>query len=54
MQISLYVGTQEGRLFRISNIALAYNEERADVGSEGCIIATHELILSEILKLLPH
>ncbi len=43
----LYVGTQEGRVFRISNIALAYNEDRADVGSSGCIIATHELDLGE-------
>jgi hypothetical protein len=41
----LYVGTQEGQVYRISNIALAYNEDRADVGSTNCIIATHELDL---------
>jgi hypothetical protein len=43
----LYVGTLEGRLFKISNIALAYNEDLADVGSANCIIATHELDLGE-------
>ncbi len=36
----LFVGTQEGKLYRISNIALAYDFERADVSSPSCIIAT--------------
>ena len=43
----LYVGTNEGRLFKISNIALAYNEAKADVGSSECIIATQELMLGD-------
>ncbi len=36
----LYVGTQEGTLYRISNLALAYDYERADVRSSNCIVAT--------------
>jgi hypothetical protein len=36
----LFVGTTRGNLYRISNIALAYDSLRADVGSAGCIIAT--------------
>ncbi|MEZ5082844.1 MAG: T9SS type A sorting domain-containing protein [Bacteroidales bacterium] len=43
----LYVGNDEGRLFKLSNIALAYDEVRADVGSSECIISTQELIISE-------
>ncbi|PIE88454.1 MAG: hypothetical protein CSA04_01800, partial [Bacteroidetes bacterium] len=39
----LFVGTEDGRLFRISNLSLAYNKERADVTSPDCIIST-ELI----------
>ncbi len=39
----LFVGTQEGGLFRMSNIALAYNYERADCNSSNCIIATSKL-----------
>jgi len=36
----LFVGTTHGKLYRISNIALAYDSLRADVNSAGCIIAT--------------
>lgn len=36
----LFVGTSTGKLYRISNIALAYDSLRADVSSPGCIIAT--------------
>ena len=43
----LFVGTTNGRLFRISNIALAYDEDRADVSSTNCIIATNELLIAE-------
>jgi hypothetical protein len=37
----LFVGTQEGNLYRISNIALAYDSLRADVKFSSCIIATN-------------
>jgi len=36
----LYVGTEEGLLYRIANIALAYDYDRADVNSSSCIIST--------------
>jgi hypothetical protein len=36
----LYVGTTRGNLYRISNIALAYDAAHADVSSPGCVIAT--------------
>lgn len=39
----LFVGTEEGKLFRISNLALAYDYDRADVGSPDCIVATDEM-----------
>ncbi len=39
----LFVGTFDGKLYRISNIALAYNRDLADVGSADCIIATSEI-----------
>lgn len=41
----LWAGTEEGRLFRISNIANAYDENTADVSSSNCIIATTEVML---------
>jgi hypothetical protein len=41
----LFVGTKEGRLFRISNLALAYNKALADVGSPTCIVSTQEILL---------
>ncbi|MDY0286799.1 MAG: T9SS type A sorting domain-containing protein [Bacteroidales bacterium] len=36
----LFVGTAEGKLYRISNLALAYNAERADVTNPTCIVST--------------
>lgn len=39
----LFVGTRDGKLFRISNIALAHNFDLADVSSPQCIIATRQL-----------
>ncbi|MBN1338303.1 MAG: T9SS type A sorting domain-containing protein [Bacteroidales bacterium] len=39
----LFVGTYEGLLYRISNIASAYDYEEADVRSSQCIIATDEI-----------
>jgi len=41
----VYVGTQDGRLYRISNLALAYNYERADISSPSCIVSTKEIPL---------
>lgn len=42
----LWVGTLEGRLFRLSNIARAHSFETADIDSPGCIIAITEIALS--------
>ncbi|MDT8392514.1 MAG: T9SS type A sorting domain-containing protein [Bacteroidales bacterium] len=39
----VFVGTEEGRFYRIANIALAYNYDRADVRSPFCIISTAEI-----------
>ncbi len=39
----IFVGTREGRLFRISNLALAYDYDRADVNSPSCIVSTQEI-----------
>ena len=36
----LFVGTTDGKLIRIANIALAYDSIRADVSSTGCIISS--------------
>jgi len=36
----LFVGTTRGKLYRISNIALAYDSIHADIASAGCIIAS--------------
>jgi len=41
----VFVGTQEGRVYRIANIALAYDYDRADVRSPYCIISTAEIPL---------
>ncbi|MCB0805540.1 MAG: T9SS type A sorting domain-containing protein [Bacteroidales bacterium] len=46
----LFVGTTDGRLFRISNIAQAYFEETADVNSSTCIIATDEITVAPDLS----
>ncbi|MCD4744823.1 MAG: T9SS type A sorting domain-containing protein [Bacteroidales bacterium] len=43
----LFIGTQQGKLFRIANIALAYDYDRADVRSPSCIIATDELTITQ-------
>ncbi len=43
----LFVGNYEGKVYRISNIALAFTQELADVGSTSCIIATTELNVDE-------
>jgi len=42
----IFVGTREGKLFRISNLALAYNYDRADVNSPECIVSTKEITLN--------
>ena len=42
----IFVGTRDGRLYRISNLALAYNYERADVNSSQCIVSTQEIPLT--------
>ncbi|MEN8224478.1 MAG: T9SS type A sorting domain-containing protein [Bacteroidota bacterium] len=41
----VFVGTEEGHVYRIANIALAYNYDRADVRSPYCIISTAEIPL---------
>ncbi|MCF8369363.1 MAG: T9SS type A sorting domain-containing protein [Bacteroidales bacterium] len=43
----LYVGNDEGGLYKISNIALAYNQARADVNSSECIISSTMIELYE-------
>jgi hypothetical protein len=43
----VYVGTREGKLYRISNISFAYDFDRADVTSPNCVVATDELIFME-------
>lgn len=42
----LWVGTVEGKLYRLSNIARAHTEEQADIDAPGCIIATMEIPLT--------
>lgn len=39
----LFVGTQEGKLYRMSNIASAWDYDRADVKSPYCIISTYRI-----------
>ncbi|MBP6977214.1 MAG: T9SS type A sorting domain-containing protein [Bacteroidales bacterium] len=36
----VYVGTDGGNVYRIANLALAYNTETADVSSTSCIVST--------------
>lgn len=43
----LFVGNLEGELYRISNIALAYDSVLADVNSSSCIINTTKLLVGE-------
>jgi hypothetical protein len=42
----VFVGMRNGKLFRVSNIALAYDFARADISSPECIIATKELVVN--------
>ena len=42
----LFVGTLEGRLYRLSNLATANTYERADIESPGCVVSTTEIILT--------
>lgn len=39
----LFVGTDKGKLYRISNIKYAYSEETADVTSPYCVISTKQI-----------
>lgn len=39
----LFVGTDKGKLYRISNIKYAYNYETADVNSAYCVISTKQI-----------
>lgn len=39
----LYVGTDEGKLYRIANIAHAFSYDEADVNSPYCTISTNEI-----------
>lgn len=43
----LFVGTRNGTILRIGNIALAYNYERADIRSSFCVISTDVIQLPE-------
>ncbi len=43
----LFVGTLDGRLYRLSNLATANTYERADIESPGCVVSTTEIILKE-------
>jgi hypothetical protein len=43
----LWVGTAEGKLYRVSGIAYAYDYDKADVNSSNCVIATTEVPLGE-------
>ena len=43
----VYVGTEEGSVYRIANISLAYDYDRADVRSPYCIISTAEILTQE-------
>jgi len=43
----VFVGMDDGKLYRVSNIALAYNRERAHAKSPYCIIATDQLQIPE-------
>ena len=42
----MFVGTLEGRLYRLSNLATANTFERADLESPGSVVATQEIILT--------
>ncbi len=42
---TMFVGTLDGKLYRLSNLATAYNYERADLNSPGSIVSTSEMEL---------
>lgn len=44
----VFVGTSAGKILRIANIALAYDEDRADIRSPLCIIARDIIDIPEI------
>ncbi|MBK9356321.1 MAG: T9SS type A sorting domain-containing protein [Bacteroidales bacterium] len=46
----LFVGTSEGQLIRVANIALAYDSIRADVSSSGCIISNTVILDTESIS----
>lgn len=39
----LYVGTETGKIYRISNLGYAYNADRADISSENCVVAISQI-----------
>ncbi len=41
----LFVGTEEGHVYRVANLATAYDYDRADVRSPYCIVSTAEIPL---------
>jgi hypothetical protein len=43
----LFVGNRNGKLYRISNLALAYNFDRADVSSPSCVVAVDQMPIYE-------
>ena len=43
----LWAGTEDGKLYRISNIALAYDSATADFHSPTCIVATESFVIPE-------
>lgn len=43
----VFVGTDDGKLYRVSNLALAYNKERAHAKSPYCIVATDQIQIPE-------
>jgi len=40
----LFVGTENGRIYRVSNIQDAFDKKSADIKSEFCVIATDEIM----------
>ncbi len=43
----VFVGMDDGKLYRVSNLALAYNKERAHAKSPYCIVATDQIQIPE-------
>ncbi|NOR86575.1 MAG: T9SS type A sorting domain-containing protein [Bacteroidales bacterium] len=42
----VWVGTLEGRLYRLSNVSRAVDQQTADINNPACIIANTEIVLS--------